>query len=381
MVSWDRVLTLPPRCTTRGRAGSTGSPTPVSRNRGQSFEAPLEDLVASFLLSKSCMMTPLRILKEKLATPVPGPAIEANGIDIETPAGRIHVYEDVRGDGAPVVFVHSVNAAASAREMYPLFDRIRGERPAIAFDLPGFGKSERGDRKYDKRLYADALTAVLQRSNDRSGRAADVVALSLGCEFAATVAVESPALVRTLTLISPTGFGHRTGSRGWAEETWEKVARRVRSSPLLGGSLYSLLVSRPSIHHFYSKSFVHDVDRSLEDYAVATARGRGARFAPLAFVSGDLFDRDVLHSVYQRVTQPVLVIYDQDAYSSFELLPASDDQWRVERVEPTRGLPQFDELERTVATMRSFWAPFLGEDRRELDATEFQDGWGGRQAH
>lgn len=56
------------------------------------------------------------------------------------------------GEGAPVVLVHSVNAAASSFEMRPLFEGLRGERPVLAFDLPGFGRSQRGPRRYDRAL-------------------------------------------------------------------------------------------------------------------------------------------------------------------------------------------------------------------------------------
>ena len=41
-------------------------------------------------------------------------------------SGRIACYRDDRGDDAPIVLVHSVNAAASAYEMRPLFEHYPG---------------------------------------------------------------------------------------------------------------------------------------------------------------------------------------------------------------------------------------------------------------
>jgi hypothetical protein len=52
--------------------------------------------------------------------------------------------------------------------------------------LPGFGFSDRSDRPYTVRLMTDALQLALTAIQAESdGVAADVLALSLSCEFAA----------------------------------------------------------------------------------------------------------------------------------------------------------------------------------------------------
>ena len=61
------------------------------------------------------------------------------------------------GAGCPV---HSVNAAASAYEMAPIFNRYRTSLPEIAMDLPGFGLSDRSDRIYSPRVYHEAILDV-----------------------------------------------------------------------------------------------------------------------------------------------------------------------------------------------------------------------------
>ncbi len=52
--------------------------------------------------------------------------------------------------------------------------------------MPGFGFSDRSDRPYTVRLMTDALQLALTAIQAESdGVAADVLALSLSCEFAA----------------------------------------------------------------------------------------------------------------------------------------------------------------------------------------------------
>lgn len=279
-----------------------------------------------------------------------------------TPAGEISYYVAREAAGRPLVLVHSVNAAASAYEMRPLFDAFRGHRPVYALDLPGFGFSERTDRDYSPALYTAALADLLTNEVQEDG-AVDIVALSLGSEFAAFAALALPERIRSLTLISPSGLG-REGKAFSAEERAERAQSSERvlrgfSVPLWSQPFYDLLVSPPSIRYFLKQSFVGEPDAGMVAYDYRTAHRPGARFAPFHFVSGKLFTRDILPTVYERLTQPVLVIYDEDGFVSFDQLPAllkRRANWREARIVPTRGLPQFEQLPATTAALDRFWS-------------------------
>ncbi|MEX1279604.1 MAG: alpha/beta fold hydrolase [Acidimicrobiia bacterium] len=279
---------------------------------------------------------------------LPAPVPADDELAVPTPAGTVAVHRAGSGPATPVVLVHSVNAAASAYEMRPLFEHWRRERPVLAPDLPGFGASERGDRRYTPEAMAEALVAVLEGTGP-----AHVVALSLGCEFAARVALERPDLVVDLTLISPTGLGRRQDGGPPA------VVGTVLRAPLVGQALYDLLVTQRSIRWFLSRSFVGDVDHGLVAYAWATAHQPGARFAPAAFLDGTLFTADAATHLYDPLDVPVLVVHDRDSYSTFERVAdfvAADDRRRVVRIPATLGLPHFEGLEATVSAIEAFWA-------------------------
>jgi len=124
-------------------------------------------------------------------------------------AGEIAYYADTSHSGRPLLLIHSVNAAASAREMKPLFDHYRATRPVYAIDLPGFGHSERADLRYTPDIFKRAILDLIDKVI-AGEHPVDAIALSLGCEFAALAALESPHSLRSLTMISPTGFGSGT---------------------------------------------------------------------------------------------------------------------------------------------------------------------------
>lgn len=289
------------------------------------------------------------------------PAIEAERRTLRTAqAGQVTYYADEHAAGRPVLLAHSINAAASSYEMRPLFEYYRPARPVYALDLPGFGFSERTDRVYSPALYTAALLDVL-RSITAGREPADVVALSLGSEFAARAALEQPALVRSLTLISPSGLTART-QRNRAEQAGVSpmgaTLDGVFRFPLWSQAVYDLLVSRASIRYFLRMSFVGEPDPGLVAYAYATAHQPGARFAPFAFLSGRLFSPNVREEVYERLALPVLMLYDLDAFVRFDTLPdllARNPRWQAVRLIPSKGLPQFDQLDAVTGALDGFW--------------------------
>lgn len=289
-------------------------------------------------------------------------ALDAERHEIATSdAGTISYYADRRVEGRPLVLLHGIHAAGSSYDVRPLFEAFRGQRPVYALDLPGFGFAERGARPYRPETYVHAIEHMLRQLTTSDG--VDVVALSLTCEYAAKVAVEMPELVRSLALISPTGFS--------SPQEVKRLQRRARrgdntraewiSGSPAGRVLYEALATKPSIRYFLRRSFEGRIDKGMLSYAYTTSHQPGAYRAPMAFVSGALFPAGNPLNTYARVRVPVLVLYDQDPYTGFGELAsfaAEHPNYKPVRVPHTRGLPQFDAPEQTNEALRTF----LGRD-------------------
>jgi pimeloyl-ACP methyl ester carboxylesterase len=273
--------------------------------------------------------------------------------------GTLNVYVDRSAGGRPLLLIHSVNAAASAYEMRPIFEHYRGRRPVHALDLPGYGFSTRQDQARSPEGFAQAILEVI---DSLIGVPVDAIALSLGCEFAARAALQQPDLFHSLTLISPSGFnaaGTGRSTQQAVEQDRTESAYRALAHPLWGRALYDLIATRRSIEFFLKQSFVGAVPPALINYAYATAHQPGAHYTPLRFVSGLLFTRNARQELYERLTLPVLVVYDRDAFVRFDALPefcAAHANWQSVRLEPTRGLPQFEAMPRLAAELDQFWA-------------------------
>jgi pimeloyl-ACP methyl ester carboxylesterase len=285
------------------------------------------------------------------AVPALPNALKSQRNHIDSAAGRLGFYHSaptVTGlsETAPLLLIHSVNAAASSFEVKPLFEHYKKTRPVFALDLPGFGISERSDLVYDPRMMTDAIHTMLVQIQQHTGvRSVDVVALSLGGEFAARAALENPSAVRTLTLVSPTGFAGRIRRRGPAGSTRAiPLIHSVLSFRLWAKTLFRLLTSAPSVRFFLRRTWGSgNFDRDLLQYDLMTARQPGAHFAPFRFMEGRLFSDDI-NDVYEALSVPTLLVHGiRGAFSDFrgKSTVTGLPNWRC-TVLPTGAFPHFE---------------------------------------
>ncbi len=239
-------------------------------------------------------------------------AVSGQRIELQTSAGRVSFYQSDAVQGSkmpPLLLVHSVNAAASAAEVAPLYEHFSQTRPTYAIDLPGYGFSDRSDRPYTIRLMTDAVLAVLAHIRSQHDAAAvDLAGVSLSCEYVARIACEAPDAVRRIALISPTGF---SGSKRYysAPGSSRGIAwfYRAVSNPIWSSGLFNTLVRPGVVRYFLQRTFGRkQIDEALWRYCVLTASQSGAKHAPLCFLSAYLFAADI-NTIYEKLACPVWV--------------------------------------------------------------------------
>lgn len=243
--------------------------------------------------------------------PTMPPAIDAERTQIDTAAGALSYY--AAGQGEPLLLIHSINAAASAYEVRPVFEHYRRTRRVVALDLPGFGFSERSDRPYTIALYTQAIAELAARLAEEHEQPVDALALSLSCEFLARAAVTpnqpGHAAINRLAMVTPTGFRRGDDALRGAPGHSREIAwlSGMLNLGFVGAPLFRLLTRPGTIRYFLKRTWGSDrFDRGLADYDAIIARQPGAQFAPLAFVSGKLFSRDV-RTLYEALEHPVFL--------------------------------------------------------------------------
>ncbi len=281
------------------------------------------------------------------------PAVSGQRTEFTGKAGNLSYY--TAGDGTPLLLVHSINAAASAAEIAPLYEGMLSSHRVFAPDLPGFGFSERSDRDYTPRLYTDA---VLDMLDEIGTDPVDAVALSLSGEFVARAAAEHPERFRSLTLVTPTGFRADSDRlrKPPGSTRYMPLLDRVLTFALWKRRLFAALTSPKSIRYFLGRTWGSSgIDQELAAYCDASSHQPGAEHAPFAFLSGRLFSTDI-RNVYEALELPVWLPHG--TRGDFTDFRGADwtvalDNWRLQPYD-SGALPHFEHTDTFLSDLRRF---------------------------
>lgn len=287
-------------------------------------------------------------------------ALDAEVREFEIIEGRVRYYQRA-GTGVPIVLLHSVNAAASSFEIKPIFDHLKAhtDRPLYALDLLGFGLSDRPAVRYSPGLYQRELRRFL---SERVRAAADVIALSLSCEYAATVANAFPVLINRMVFISPAGL-----SSDLQESILQRTVVGAASTVGAFDLFFARLTQRSALRDFYAEHVFlkpENVPSALVDYAYLTSHVKGAHNAPRRFIQGGLSMRAYAPKVYAAIKKPTLFVIPEansDMVQHFARAPeiAAENHEYIELRHIDAGLlPQW---EKPVALFEAI-DPFIGAE-------------------
>jgi pimeloyl-ACP methyl ester carboxylesterase len=242
-----------------------------------------------------------------LATPQPlASALEGEGRIYRWRHGDI--FYKVRGPATapPLLLLHSINGGASSWEVRKAFAALSESFRVYAPDLLGFGLSDRPALPYTADLYCELIRDFVR---DEIGATPAVIALALTAAFVVHDAARYPDLFDRLVLVGLTDL-HPNREAGGMRQRVDKLLRES----WLGQVAYALITNRPAIQFFLRSQAYHHgkavTDTVIEQYYASTHQ-RGARYAPLAFLTGKL-SLDIADDL-AALQQPTLLVWGGEA--------------------------------------------------------------------
>lgn len=226
--------------------------------------------------------------------------------------GRIFYQVAGPSDAPPVLLVHGINAAAFSYEMRkqcvpPLTERFR----VYALDLLGFGLSDRPPLGYTPEVYIHLIGDFIR---DVIAEPAHIIASSLSAAFAIAAKARDQRsgrrMARRLVCICPTGLDRLNEPPGAAQQALGTLLR----TPILGQAFFNLIASKPSLWYYLlqrSYYWARYVTPDMITQYYNSAHQLGARWAPAAFLGGDL-NLNVA-SEWRQIESPTLIVWGRQA--------------------------------------------------------------------
>ena len=262
---------------------------------------------------------------------------------------RVHVVDIGSGPGPPVLFVHGLGGRwQNWLENIP---RLAARRRVVAFDLPGFGRSQLPTAAISIPRYAAALDRLCELLDLES---VVVVGNSMGGAIAAEAALRFPERVSRLVLVSAAAVSITDFNPAPAAALLAAVAR----TPLGTSEGVRAILGRRRARHLAFATVVRHPTRISTDMLCELVGGRGS--TGLAGAMGAMTSHD-LRGELSAIAQPVLIVHGREDM----LVPVADAGWlsrqlpnaQVEIFEDTGHLPMVERPVRFNDLLEGFASP------------------------
>lgn len=210
------------------------------------------------------------------------------------------------GSGPPVVLLHSFGPGYDANQWRAAAEILAADHSVYVLDFPGWGRTRPAPGAHHPDRYLglleDFLAGVVREK-------AVLVGAGLAAAYAVQVAVDHPARVRALALVSPLGLDEAP-----AAAALHGFTGRLLSLPLVNASVLDLLTSRAALEHHLRREVYaapERVDAALLEHHYRASHTRTARAALGAYLRGDLW-HDVSEDL-ARLRVPVWLAWGRQA--------------------------------------------------------------------
>ncbi|MCP6758041.1 MAG: alpha/beta hydrolase [Fischerella sp. CENA71] len=225
------------------------------------------------------------------------------------------VYETI-GNGSPLLLLPAFSTVSTREEMSGIARLLAPYFQVVAVDWPGFGDSSRLPVNYEPAIYEHFLEYFVTSVFNSP---VAVVAAGHSAAYVLKLACKNSSVFSRLVLVAPTWRGPLP-TMG-VDRQLAGVFREIVRSPIVGQVLYKLNTVPSFLSFMYRRHVYVDAAKltpSFIEHKWQNTQQPGARFAPAAFVTGNLDavnnQADFL-ALVQDLSVPLLVIIGESSPS------------------------------------------------------------------
>jgi pimeloyl-ACP methyl ester carboxylesterase len=225
------------------------------------------------------------------------------------------VYETI-GNGSPILLLPAFSTVSTREEMSGIAKLLAPYFQVVAVDWPGFGDSSRLPVNYEPAIYEQFLEYFVTSVFNAP---IAVVAAGHSAAYVLQLIQKNSSVFSRLVLVAPTWRGPLP-TMG-VDRQLAGVFREIVRSPIVGQALYKLNTVPSFLSFMYRRHVYVDAAKltpSFIEHKWQNTQQPGARFAPAAFVTGNL---DAVHNqadfltLAQNLSVPLMVVIGESSPS------------------------------------------------------------------
>jgi pimeloyl-ACP methyl ester carboxylesterase len=141
---------------------------------------------------------------------------------MEKTIDKININFDIRGSGAPVLFLHGWGGCAQS--FAPVSEYLKNDFQTITLDLPGFGESGEPDVPWSVSEYANIVQGLMDSAGIKKTH---IIGHSFGGRIAILLAAQNPELVDKMILCDSAGVMPKRGLKYYFKIYKYKLAKII----------------------------------------------------------------------------------------------------------------------------------------------------------
>lgn len=222
---------------------------------------------------------------------------------------QIKVVYEVFGNGQPLLLLPAFSTVSMRTEMKEIGKLLAGYFQVVALDWPGFGDSSRISVDYEPSLYQHFLDNFVTSIFNSP---VTVIGAGHSAAYILGLASKNNSAFSRIVLVAPTWRGPLP-TMG-ANQQIAGVVRGLVRSPIIGQFLYKLNTTPSFLSLMYRRHVYVDAAKLTPEfvqYKWHNTQQKGARFAPAAFVTGNLdavMNREDFLALVQGLPVPLMVV-------------------------------------------------------------------------
>lgn len=265
--------------------------------------------------------------------------------------GKIHYIK--KGEGSPLLLIHDLTTGSSLYEFHKITDSLSKQHEVYAFDLLGYGQSDKPNMTYTNYLYVQLIIDFIKNV---IGKKTDIIVTGDSVPAAVMACHNDPEVINSMIFINPQNLyeSNRIPSRQ------TKAFKLLLDIPILGTFIYNLLTNRNSLEKAFTDKYFYNPlnieERDILSYLEASHFPDYSSKYVFASYIGKYINTNIVHAL-KEINHSINIIggeNEEEVHTTAENYTWYNSSIETDFIPHTKHLPHLEAPDKVLSLLSVF---------------------------